>query len=886
MRGYSGNENGYTTTEAQKIYLDEALLPLSIGDYERTKHDIAGQPVVPKIDVVLNDVFVFNGYSNSVPVSYNLSSDYSSLLDEIFDDDTLVYELWIDDWFGNTLFEVWFGGDIDAATIPIAHKLIDNEGTATATRMQEYSITANFAIERFTRNAKRQYLVGQTAYVPGGIMDFAYGKSGGRTLLWGTVNSDPIYVGSCGPWPWTNNFGHTGPASTGMVLKYIWTKSPTNIQSIAIPDLATLIAEYGGSNWSAVIDPNLMFDLYLQKISNDPTTGAPLIKVAGNGVDDWSAIFVNLNFLLGNGIPMTGSFDGANVSLTQDGGYISDGNLHVKGTLFGFTSLYFQGNVSGTDIFLRSNNSSYSLEEPVNGDQVNLSGTITGGIAYLSGSFAGSTVYLSGPFVAGVSIGPLVGTSPLLYAWPNTIDMKSDVLTLVAYLCAQTFTWMDAVIDIDGDVTMYFRARRAFNAPSPSYFAFTHISLNDDVLISGSSQEPGEVTQTGVSVKAIGDSLAMIAGDENNALALTVPFRSHKQGEYIANDGNTFYNPNNDLSQCIEQWWDTTVGADRQMFCVTCDAKVSRPDNVDDLNPGQDDYRYVSPNPIPTDRGWVGGSMLLYNRYTDQTSMFASNEWDYPSDTTTANVVIAAILPSGYEATFGLPKDEFCGGYFLVNTALAQLSYLEIIDKKIVLNQDYIGCRGDDGYIQSLRPGLLMRTFIRGAYRTLELHSVKQNVGKNTCALQWIGVLDTADYLAKLPAVFQSGGGGSSGTGGTGATAGGGGASTGSITSVSVSITATVNDFALSIANIYRITSSDSISPYAALTGVASGTTFGRVISLVNVGTNPIVIPNQSALSLAANRFQMADGQDLDLLTNQNVSFWYDSVSNFWRELA
>ena len=95
-------------------------------------------------------------------------------------------------------------------------------------------------------------------------------------------------------------------------------------------------------------------------------------------------------------------------------------------------------------------------------------------------------------------------------------------------------------------------------------------------------------------------------------------------------------------------------------------------------------------------------------------------------------------------------------------------------------------------------------------------------------------------------------------------------------------ITADQNDYnptGLSSASVLRLSTDASRN----ITGLAGGGD-GRVMAIVNVGTNPIVLKDASTASGAANRF--AFGADMTLAAQQSAVFWYDSTDNRWKLLA
>ena len=95
-------------------------------------------------------------------------------------------------------------------------------------------------------------------------------------------------------------------------------------------------------------------------------------------------------------------------------------------------------------------------------------------------------------------------------------------------------------------------------------------------------------------------------------------------------------------------------------------------------------------------------------------------------------------------------------------------------------------------------------------------------------------------------------------------------------------ITADQNDYnptGLAASSVLRLNSDASRN----VTGLQGGAD-GRVICIINVGSNPIVLKNQGASSSAANRFLF--GIDITLAAEQSVRLWYDATSSRWRQCA
>jgi hypothetical protein len=87
------------------------------------------------------------------------------------------------------------------------------------------------------------------------------------------------------------------------------------------------------------------------------------------------------------------------------------------------------------------------------------------------------------------------------------------------------------------------------------------------------------------------------------------------------------------------------------------------------------------------------------------------------------------------------------------------------------------------------------------------------------------------------------------------------------------------NPTGLSGASVLRLSSDAS----RGLTGLAGGSD-GRVVAIVNAGSNDVALRDANAASSAANRF--AFGVDVTLTSKQSVVLWYDATDSRWRLLA
>ncbi len=95
-------------------------------------------------------------------------------------------------------------------------------------------------------------------------------------------------------------------------------------------------------------------------------------------------------------------------------------------------------------------------------------------------------------------------------------------------------------------------------------------------------------------------------------------------------------------------------------------------------------------------------------------------------------------------------------------------------------------------------------------------------------------------------------------------------------------ITANQNDYSpagLATASVLRL-STDAARDITGLSGGGAG----RVLALVNVGSNAIVLKDQSASSSAGNRFGF--GADVTIAAGQSAVLWYDAAASRWRLLS
>ena len=94
-------------------------------------------------------------------------------------------------------------------------------------------------------------------------------------------------------------------------------------------------------------------------------------------------------------------------------------------------------------------------------------------------------------------------------------------------------------------------------------------------------------------------------------------------------------------------------------------------------------------------------------------------------------------------------------------------------------------------------------------------------------------------------------------------------------------ITADQNNYALGDYDLLRLSSNTTWT----ITGLAGGVR-GRRVTLYNVGTQIINMAHESASSSAANRMILGNAITHPMNPRDNITFYYDSVSLRWREIA
>jgi len=93
-------------------------------------------------------------------------------------------------------------------------------------------------------------------------------------------------------------------------------------------------------------------------------------------------------------------------------------------------------------------------------------------------------------------------------------------------------------------------------------------------------------------------------------------------------------------------------------------------------------------------------------------------------------------------------------------------------------------------------------------------------------------------------------------------------------------LTADVNDYAPSNASTWRLSSNASRN----ITGLQNDYVMvGRILTIINVGSNNIVLQNQNTGSTSGNRIITGTGADLTLAADKSAQLIYDFTSSKWR---
>lgn len=92
-----------------------------------------------------------------------------------------------------------------------------------------------------------------------------------------------------------------------------------------------------------------------------------------------------------------------------------------------------------------------------------------------------------------------------------------------------------------------------------------------------------------------------------------------------------------------------------------------------------------------------------------------------------------------------------------------------------------------------------------------------------------------------------------------------------------VALSSGQNNYIIGNYDLLRLSSTQKII----MTGLKGGIK-GRFLRIFNVGSYPIILSHQDALSDAENRFQFSNGQDASVPPNSNVTLYYDATVERW----
>jgi hypothetical protein len=90
-----------------------------------------------------------------------------------------------------------------------------------------------------------------------------------------------------------------------------------------------------------------------------------------------------------------------------------------------------------------------------------------------------------------------------------------------------------------------------------------------------------------------------------------------------------------------------------------------------------------------------------------------------------------------------------------------------------------------------------------------------------------------------------------------------------------------IDNYNIGAGTYFRLSNSIALT----ITGVSGGYN-GKMLIITNVGSTNITLTHLGAGSLAANRFYMSTAASVILQPNHTITFIYDSVSQYWRDIA
>ncbi len=284
------NKNSFDYTQpvaTDSITLDHFKYLLDEGmDLAQEVNDEESILVADAFDIVIQDVTAYSGVSDGSPVSENLEPSQLSLTDKIFDDDTVLYTLFVSQLMPDDSWKLIFEGDLDPKTITRQHTGTIHAHTVNAQRKQQASLSFNMAADRL-RAKTVQDLVG--------VLNDAtdYGDTVKKPCYGGFISKRKLAL------EFDNGAvldARTNPTATEIfeVASY-GVGEAYGQRFIKLGELVTQICDLVSIEFN-VADAENLFDIYFQTW-NSTNDAYDVTKVAAADVFD--QIYLNVNFLFG-----------------------------------------------------------------------------------------------------------------------------------------------------------------------------------------------------------------------------------------------------------------------------------------------------------------------------------------------------------------------------------------------------------------------------------------------------------------------------------------------------------------------------------------------------------------------------------------------------------
>jgi len=98
-------------------------------------------------------------------------------------------------------------------------------------------------------------------------------------------------------------------------------------------------------------------------------------------------------------------------------------------------------------------------------------------------------------------------------------------------------------------------------------------------------------------------------------------------------------------------------------------------------------------------------------------------------------------------------------------------------------------------------------------------------------------------------------------------------------TPTTINISVATNDLAVGTVGLVFL----NVTAAVGLTGISGSNTSGKIIHIVNTGTNALSVKNEDVGSIAANRIRTASGGNLNMQTGHMLICVYDGTLSRWR---